>query len=146
MTKVGLINGPNLNMLGTRQPELYGTTTLAELEEQFRIEAQDLGYESVCLQSNHEGVLVDFIQKARGECAGLVINPAAYSHTSIALLDALNMFDGPVVEVHISDIHAREKFRHFSYISQRADKVIIGHGIKGYSRALQYLNGSLKHA
>lgn len=146
MPKIALINGPNLNMLGIRQPELYGATTLAELEEQFCTEAKALGYAVSCIQSNHEGVLVDFIQQIRNECAALVINPAAYSHTSIAILDALNMFDGLVVEVHISDIYTREEFRHFSYVSQRADKVIAGRGIQGYVLALQHLDAHLKNA
>ena len=91
MSKVALINGPNLNMLGTREPEIYGATTLPELEAKFCTKAKALGYEVTCIQSNHEGVLVDFIQQARGKFAGIIINPAAYSHTSIAILDALNM-------------------------------------------------------
>ena len=145
MPKIALINGPNLNMLGTREPEIYGATTLSELEAEFCTKAASLGYKAACLQSNHEGVLVDFIQQARGKYSGIVINPAAYSHTSIAILDALNMFDEPVIEVHISDIHAREEFRHHSYISKRADKVIAGCGIEGYFLALEHLSTLLDH-
>jgi len=133
-----VLNGPNLNLLGTRQPEIYGSDTLTDVKDMCNTalsEAGDLDFR----QSNFEGELVTWIQEARGVCSGILINPAAYSHTSIAILDALNMFEGPVVEVHISDIHQRETFRHFSYVSQRADHIIVGKGVKGYVEGIQKL-------
>ncbi len=137
MISVLLINGPNLNLLGARQPEVYGRETLAEVEAFSVALARELGIELRCMQSNHEGALVDAIQAARGMVAGIVINPGAYSHTSVAILDALNAFDGAVIEVHISNIHRREPFRHHSYISARADGVIAGFGTEGYRAALR---------
>jgi 3-dehydroquinate dehydratase-2 len=131
-----ILNGPNLNLLGTRQPEVYGATTLPEVEEGCRVLATQLGLAADCRQSNHEGQLVDWIHEARGMAAGIIINPGAYSHTSVAILDALNAYDGPVIEVHISNIHRREAFRHHSYVSARADGVIAGCGVEGYSLAL----------
>ncbi|MBC7480103.1 MAG: type II 3-dehydroquinate dehydratase [Pseudorhodobacter sp.] len=138
MTKpVYILNGPNLNLLGQRQPEIYGHETLADVEQMCFDRAEDLGLTIRCLQSNHEGQLVDWVQEARAQGAGIVINAGAYTHTSVAILDALNAFDGPVIEVHISNIHKREAFRHHSYISQRADGVIVGCGTEGYGLALQ---------
>lgn len=137
MTKVLLLNGPNLNMLGTRQPEVYGRTTLSDIEGDLVALGLNLGLEVVCRQSNHEGVLVDWIQDARGEMAAIIINPGAYTHTSVAILDALNIFEGPVIEVHISDIHTREAFRHHSYVALRADASIVGKGVAGYPMALR---------
>jgi 3-dehydroquinate dehydratase II len=134
---VYLLNGPNLNLLGQRQPEIYGAETLADVESVCARLAAELGLDLRCLQSNHEGQLVDWIQEARGTACSIVINPGAYSHTSVALLDALNAFDGPVMEVHISNIHKREAFRHHSYVSQRADAVIAGCGTEGYRFALR---------
>ena len=134
-----LINGPNLNLLGQRQPEIYGHTTLADLEADCVALGGTLGLAVDCFQSNHEGALVDRIQAARAGAQGIVINPGAYSHTSVAILDALSAFDGPVIEVHISNIHRREAFRHHSYVSQRADGVIAGLGIEGYAAALRRL-------
>jgi 3-dehydroquinate dehydratase II len=131
-----LLNGPNLNLLGQRQPEVYGATTLPEVEDGARKTGATLGLTVDCRQSNHEGQLVDWIQAARGTAAGIIINPGAYSHTSIAILDALNAYDGPVIEVHISQIHKREPFRHHSYVSHRADGVIAGCGVEGYALAL----------
>jgi 3-dehydroquinate dehydratase II len=131
-----VLNGPNLNLLGTREPAVYGATTLAEVEEGARQLAGQLGLTADCRQSNHEGQLVDWIQAARGTADGIIINPGAYSHTSIAILDALNAYEGQVIEVHISNIHKREAFRHHSHISARADGVIIGCGVEGYSLAL----------
>jgi 3-dehydroquinate dehydratase-2 len=139
MKQILLLNGPNLNLLGTRQPELYGHATLADVERDAVALGTTLGFEVTCLQSNHEGQLVDWIQGARADVAGIVINPAAYTHTSVAILDALNMFDGPVIEVHISDIHKREEFRHHSFVSYRSDEVIIGQGVDGYQQALRML-------
>ncbi|MEM9342694.1 MAG: type II 3-dehydroquinate dehydratase [Pseudomonadota bacterium] len=134
---VFVINGPNLNMLGTRQPEIYGHDTLADVEAACAALAADLGLCCETFQSNHEGALVDCIQSARQQAAAIVINAGAYTHTSIAILDALNMFDGPVIEVHVSNVHAREAFRHHSYISNRADAVIAGCGVQGYELALR---------
>lgn len=131
-----ILNGPNLNLLGQRQPEVYGATTLAQVEDACRATAARLGLTADCRQTNHEGQLVDWIHWARAHAAGIVINPGAYSHTSVAILDALNAFDGPVIEVHISNIHKRESFRHHSYVSLRADGVIAGCGVQGYDLAL----------
>ncbi len=134
-----LLNGPNLNLLGQRQPEIYGSETLADVEASATALAGSLGLSLRALQSNHEGVLVDTIQEARHAAQGIIINPGAYSHTSIAILDALNAFDGPVIEVHISNIHKRESFRHNSYVSLRAEGVIAGLGTEGYLAAVRRL-------
>jgi 3-dehydroquinate dehydratase II len=117
MTTIFLINGPNLNLLGVREPDIYGYTTLADIEQSCQNLGQSLGLTVQCYQSNHEGVLIDTIQAARTQAKGIIINPAAYSHTSIAILDALKAFNGPIIEVHLSDIHTRESFRHHSYVS-----------------------------
>jgi 3-dehydroquinate dehydratase-2 len=138
MTRTVLIlNGPNLNLLGQRQPEVYGRQTLADVEAACAALAAELGLALDFRQSNHEGALVDWIQEARGAAAGIVINPGAYTHTSVAILDALNAYEGPVIEVHISNIHKREAFRHRSYVSLRADGVIAGCGTQGYLLALR---------
>ncbi len=134
---VTLLNGPNLNLLGLRQPEIYGRETLDDVASRVADLAEELGLRVRALQSNHEGALVDWIHEARGTSAGIIINPGAYSHTSIAILDALNAYDGPVLEVHISNIHKREAFRHHSFVSQRADGVIAGCGTEGYLLALR---------
>jgi len=134
---VTLLNGPNLNLLGLRQPEIYGSETLADVIARATALAGDLGLDLTALQSNHEGQLVDWIQAARGTSAGIIINPGAYSHTSVAILDALHAFEGPVLEVHISNIHKREAFRHHSFVSQRAEGVIAGFGTEGYLLALR---------
>ncbi|MFM2391347.1 MAG: type 3-dehydroquinate dehydratase [Pseudomonadota bacterium] len=139
-----ILNGPNLNLLGQRQPEVYGRDTLEDVAEACGALADDLGHTVKCLQSNHEGVLVDWIHEARSKAAGIIINPGAYSHTSIAILDALNAFEGPVLEVHISNIHKREAFRHHSYVSARADGVIAGFGVEGYQLALRRMASVLK--
>ena len=141
---VYILNGPNLNLLGQRQPDIYGRETLADVAQLCSDMAEELGLTIRCLQSNHEGQLVDWVQEARAEGSAVVINAGAYSHTSIAILDALNSFDGPVIEVHISNIHKREAFRHHSHISQRADGVIVGCGTEGYGLALQRVNTLLK--
>ncbi|WP_417533414.1 type II 3-dehydroquinate dehydratase [Marinobacterium stanieri] len=133
-----VLNGPNLNLLGKRQPEIYGHETLADVQKRMEEKGDALGLEIAFFQSNHEGELVDIIHQAREQAAGIVINPAAYSHTSVAILDALNTFEGPVVEVHISNIHKREAFRHHSYVSSRAEGVIAGLGTLGYVLALDY--------
>lgn len=137
---IHLLNGPNLNLLGVREPELYGAETLADVEARCAAALPD-GFELLCRQSNHEGQLVDWIQEARGVACGLVLNPGAYTHTSIALLDALNMFEGPVIEVHVSNIHKREDFRRRSYVSLRADGVIAGFGVEGYVAAVRRICG-----
>lgn len=134
-----VLNGPNLNLLGKRQPEIYGAETLDDVAAYCRATASELGLSCRFEQSNHEGALVDLVQKAREFAGGIVINPGAYSHTSVAILDALNAFDGPVMEVHISNIHQRESFRHHSYVSLRADGVIAGCGTQGYELALRRL-------
>jgi 3-dehydroquinate dehydratase II len=132
-----ILNGPNLNLLGLRQPEIYGHQTLDEVAEACSALAEDLGLSIRFHQSNHEGQLVDWVQEARSVAAGIIINPAAYSHTSVAIFDALTAFDGPVIEVHISNIHKREAFRHHSFVSARADGVIAGCGVEGYLLALR---------
>ena len=137
MQTVLLLNGPNLNMLGTRQPEVYGHDTLQDVETNAVATGKTLGLQITCLQSNAEHELIDAIQQARANTDAIIINPAAFSHTSVAILDALNMFDGVVIEVHISNIHAREAFRHHSYISARANGVIAGCGVQGYTLALE---------
>ena len=134
---VFVLNGPNLNLLGRRQPEIYGAETLADVEAACRSVAGGLGLEIRFHQSNHEGEIVDQIHAAREAAGGIVINPAAYTHTSVAILDALNAFEGPVIEVHISNVHKREAFRHHSYVSLRADGVIAGCGTEGYRLALR---------
>lgn len=134
-----VLNGPNLNLLGSRQPEVYGTQTLADIEAACRTLAADLGLTLDFAQSNHEGALIDMIQAARDRAQGIAINPAGYTHTSVALLDALSTFEGPVIEVHLSNVHRREAFRHHSFVSQRADAVIAGCGSDGYLFALRRL-------
>ena len=137
MTKiVHVLNGPNLNLLGKRQPEIYGHETLGDVEKLCAETARSLGLVSQFHQSNLEGEIVEQIHAARDTAAGIVINPAAYTHTSVAILDALNAFDGPVIEVHISNVHKRESFRHHSYVSLRANGVIAGCGAQGYSLAM----------
>ena len=135
-----IINGPNLNLLGTREPDVYGHDTLADVEAACRAHAASLKLTVECRQSNHEGDLVDWVQEARTAFSGIIINPGAYSHTSIALLDALKAVEKPVVEVHLSNIHQRESFRHHSYVSQAAKGVICGLGIQGYIAALDAMS------
>ncbi|WP_170825689.1 type II 3-dehydroquinate dehydratase [Halomonas caseinilytica] len=138
MHKVLVLHGPNLNLLGTRQPEIYGRETLADIDRDLRERAARAGWELACRQSNHEGELIDAIHAARLDgTAAIIINPAAYTHTSVAILDALNAFDGKVIEVHLSNVHKREAFRHHSYVSLRADGVIAGLGSQGYHAALE---------
>jgi 3-dehydroquinate dehydratase-2 len=134
---VYVLNGPNLNLLGRRQPHIYGHEALADIERDCAALALELGLETRFLQSNWEGQIVDWIHAARDEAVAIVINPGAFTHTSVAILDALNAFDGTVVEVHISNVHKRESFRHHSYVSLRADAIIIGCGIQGYELALR---------
>jgi 3-dehydroquinate dehydratase II len=138
-----VLNGPNLNLLGTREPAIYGSATLADVEELAAQTAKAHGLGITCFQSNHEGELIDAIHGARGTAAGIVINPGAYTHTSVALRDALSGVELPVVEVHISNIHRREEFRHHSYISGIAQAVIAGAGISGYKFAIELLAEAL---
>ena len=139
MPLIYVLNGPNLNLLGKRQPHIYGHETLADVERDCQKLAKELGLELKFLQSNREYELIDWVHEARETASGLVINPAAFTHTSVALLDALNTFDHPIIEVHISNIHQREAFRHHSYISPIASGVIAGFGTQGYQLALQRL-------
>jgi 3-dehydroquinate dehydratase-2 len=134
---VYVLNGPNLNLLGKRQPAIYGHETLDDVEESCRHTAGELDLELRFHQSNREYEIIDWIHEARENAAAIVINPAAFTHTSVAILDALNSFDGPVIEVHISNIHKREAFRHHSYVSGRADGVIAGFGTQGYTLAIR---------
>lgn len=143
-TIVTVLNGPNLNFLGNREREIYGTETLKDIEQSCRKCAEKLGIIMQFHQSNYEGQLVGWIQEAVGMSAGLIINPAAYSHTSIAILDALKIFSGPIVEVHLSNIYRREVFRNHSYISTVADAVIVGCGSEGYQFALEYIAKQFK--
>jgi 3-dehydroquinate dehydratase II len=134
---VYVVNGPNLNLLGTREPELYGRATLADVEKLCRATAQRFGLAVQFHQSNHEGEIIDWIHQARAEsAAGLIINPAGFTTTSVAILDALQTLEAPVVEVHITNIHAREQFRRHSYISRVARAVVCGFGIEGYALAI----------
>lgn len=134
-----LVNGPNLNLLGTREPEVYGTATLADVERITAETAAALGFELRALQSNHEGVLIDAIHDARADCAGIVINPGGLTHTSVALRDALTGVALPFAEVHISDVYAREEFRHYSYLHDVAAVRVIGRGVEGYADAVREL-------
>lgn len=137
--KVLVINGPNINMLGIREPGIYGKNTFSDLLSLLRTTSKELGIEIEQYQSNHEGDLVDKIQWAYGKIDGIVINPAAYTHTSVAILDALKSVSIPSVEVHISDVDARESFRQISYAGLACCKTIKGHGLEGYREAIQYL-------
>ena len=134
---VYVLNGPNLNLLGKRQPHIYGHETLADVERDCRKLAEELKLKLRFHQSNREYELIDWIHEAREDGAGIVINPAAFTHTSVALLDALNTFEGPVIECHISQVHKREAFRHHSYVSLRSDGVIAGFGTQGYQLGLR---------
>jgi 3-dehydroquinate dehydratase-2 len=134
---VYILNGPNLNLLGKRQPHIYGHETLADVEADCRRAATELKLEIEFHQSNREYEIIDWIHAARERAGGLVINPAAFTHTSVAILDALNACEFPVIEVHISNVHKREAFRHHSYVSLRADGVIAGLGTQGYRLALE---------
>lgn len=140
MKKILVINGPNLNMLGIREPDIYGKQDFAALEEYIRASAKELGLSVSLFQSNHEGEIVDIIQSAYGLYDGIVINPAAYTHTSVAILDALKAVGIPTVEVHLSDINSREEFRKHSFVSMIAVKTICGLGFEGYRRALEYFS------
>jgi 3-dehydroquinate dehydratase II len=138
-----ILNGPNLNLLGTREPEIYGSETLADIETRCHQRAQSLGLAVDFRQSNIEGQLVEWIHEARQSARGIIINAAAYTHTSVALLDALNTCEMPIIEVHLSNIHQRESFRHKSYIARAADGMICGLGSLGYELALEAVSKRL---
>lgn len=137
--RILLVNGPNLNLLGTREPEVYGTATLDDVERIVTEAAAEAGFEVRSLQSNHEGVLIDAIHAARADCAAVVINPGGLTHTSVALRDALTGVALPFAEVHISDVYAREEFRHHSYLHDVAAVRVIGEGVQGYASAVRQL-------
>lgn len=144
MTSILVLNGPNLNLLGQREPAQYGTTTLADVERLCIETGKRLGFEVNCLQSNHEGVLIDAIHEAgrgvkQGTVLGVVMNPGAYTHTSIALHDAIKGAEVPLIEIHISNVHAREEFRHHSYVSPAAAGIVVGFGVDGYVLAIEGL-------
>lgn len=141
--KALVINGPNLNLLGLREKAIYGTQSYSDLVEFIKMSAQCAGIKADILQSSHEGCIVEIIHSAYGKYDAIVINPAAYTHTSIAILDALKAVDLPTVEVHLSDISAREEFRKFSYVSLYAEKVITGKGFDGYREAFVYLSAKI---
>jgi 3-dehydroquinate dehydratase-2 len=138
MDRVLVLNGPNLNLLGERDPAVYGTTTLADVERLCSEQAEALGLALECFQSNHEGALIDKIHEARTKASAVVANFGAYTHTSIAIMDALSILTVPVVEVHLSNVHAREEYRRHSYVSQVADAVIAGAGPHGYALAIRH--------
>ncbi len=143
MTKtIHILNGPNLNLLGKREPGIYGHETLDDVQAACAAVGKEFGLAVELRQSNWEGQIVDWIHEAREQAAGIIINPAALTHTSVAVLDALNTFEGPVIEVHISQVHKREAFRHHSYVSLRADAVMAGFGVEGYALAMRRM-GSL---
>ncbi|MDX1781157.1 MAG: type II 3-dehydroquinate dehydratase [Thalassovita sp.] len=138
MTKtIYILNGPNLNLLGKREPEIYGDITLDDVATDCAKLGGELDLNTELKQSNHEGQIIDWIHEAREKAAGIIINPAAFTHTSVAILDALKTFEGPVLEVHITNVHQRESFRHHSYVSLRADGVMAGFGVEGYQLALR---------
>ncbi|GAB1402323.1 type II 3-dehydroquinate dehydratase [Elusimicrobiota bacterium] len=141
MKKILIINGPNLNLLGTREPEIYGKLTLTDIENTLKDFAKKMNVEIECYQSNHEGEIVDKIGNAKNNFDGIIINPAAYTHTSVAIRDAISSVQIPTVEVHISNIYSREQFRHNSFIAPVAVGQISGLGIKGYLLALEYFAG-----
>jgi len=134
-----LVNGPNLNLLGIREPEVYGHDTLADVERITADAAAERGFDVTAVQSNHEGVLIDAIHEARTTCAGIVINPGGLTHTSVVLRDALSGVALPIAEVHISDVYAREEFRHHSYVRDVAAVHVVGEGVAGYARAVSLL-------
>lgn len=146
MTSILVLNGPNLNLLGQRQPDVYGSTTLDDIEKMCRDKAHELGVDLEFEQSNDEGKLIDLIHNARGTHRGIILNAGAYTHTSVALRDAISSVELPVIELHLSNIHAREEFRHHSYISGVALGLICGFGAAGYPMALEAMSRHLEAA
>ncbi len=144
MASVLILNGPNLNMLGIRQPEVYGVTTLADIEKLCKEHGQAIDLEVSFAQSNHEGALVDAIHDARGTHQGIIINAGAYTHTSIALMDAIASVELPTIELHLSNVHAREEFRHKSYIAKVCLGIICGFGAQGYTLAMDAIKAHVK--
>ncbi|EIE52557.1 3-dehydroquinate dehydratase [Salipiger aestuarii] len=144
MPGILILNGPNLNLLGTRQPEIYGRTTLGDVEAMCREHATRIGVTVECAQSNHEGALIDAIHGARGRLDGLILNAGAYTHTSIALMDAISSAEIPAIELHLSNVHAREDFRHKSYIARVSVGMICGFGARGYTLAMDAMKSHLK--
>ncbi len=144
MTSILILNGPNLNLLGQRQPEIYGATTLDDIERLCVEKAGVLGIDIEFAQSNDEGAMIDMIHNARGRHGGIILNAGAYTHTSVALMDAVSSVELPVIELHLSNIHAREDFRHTSYIAKVALGVICGFGASGYPMAIEALHEALK--
>ncbi|MEO9652946.1 MAG: type II 3-dehydroquinate dehydratase [Roseobacter sp.] len=140
-----ILNGPNLNLLGTRQPEVYGKTTLSDIKTMCREHSQNIDVELAFDQSNHEGTLVDILHAARGVHDGVIINAGAYTHTSIALMDAISSIEIPSIELHLSNVHAREEFRHKSYIAKVCIGVICGFGAQGYLLAMDAMKAHLSH-
>ena len=142
--KAYVINGPNLNLLGSREPEIYGYDTLDDISKRCQDKGQELGIDISFMQSNHEGEIIDWIHQAIGNIDAIIINPGAFTHTSVAIHDALKAFSGYIVELHISNPHLREKFRHISYVSLAADAVVVGLGVDGYTSVVETLPGVLK--
>lgn len=142
--RILLINGPNLNLLGTREPQIYGSTTLQDVENQAKSQAETLSSTFEAFQSNSEGSIVDRIHSARGKVDAIIINAGAYTHTSVAIRDALSGVDIPFIELHITNVHAREAFRHHSYLCDKAEAVICGMGVYGYTAAIEYAAKHLK--
>jgi 3-dehydroquinate dehydratase-2 len=143
MTSLLVLNGPNLNLLGTRQPEVYGTTTLSDIQQVCEAHGTAVGVEIAFEQSNHEGAMIDLIHAAKGVHAGIILNAGAYTHTSIALMDAIASVEIPTIEIHLSNVHAREEFRHKSYIAKVAVGVIAGFGARSYTLAIDALTDHL---
>ena len=141
--RVAVVHGPNLNLLGQREPEVYGRATLEEIDERLRASGRELGLEVTCFQSNHEGVLIDHLHEIRTTHQAVIINPGGFTHTSVALRDALAALEMPLYEVHLSNIHARESFRHHSFISPLATAVLCGLGPEGYEAALRAAAGKI---
>jgi len=139
-----LINGPNLNLLGTREPQIYGSTTLQDVENEARKQAGSLSIRLEAFQSNHEGAIVDRIHEANGQAGYIIINAGAFTHTSVTIRDALSGISIPFIEVHISNVHKRESFRHHSYLSDKAEAVICGLGVYGYTAAIEFASRQMK--
>jgi 3-dehydroquinate dehydratase-2 len=143
---VVVLNGPNLNLLGEREPDVYGHETLADVEALCRARSDELGWDLDFRQTNHEGVMIDAIHEVRSSALGLIVNAGGWTHTSVAIRDALAAVRAPVIEVHISDVHAREAFRHFSYLTDVSAAVIVGHGVRGYVEAIDEVSERVRQS